>query len=316
MKTVAFGFLAAAALLSGASQPVGQECNTICSAKEMTERFIDVEQGQLFCRIMGQGEPLVVVHGGPGLSQDYLLPQLKQLAKKHLVIFYDQRGSGQSTGSIDPKLIQMRRFVDDLEQLRQTLGFNKISILGHSFGGLLAMRYAIAHPHSVDKLVLLSPAPSSSEDHALFSKEVSHRLLPHSQALAQLRESKPFQEGDPVATEKFFKTLFGPYCFNTKKVDELHLISSQKANINGSKTYAILNRDIHSQPYNLQAELQNLSCKTLIIHGDADPMPLSTAQNTHRSIPTSKLVVIKDCGHFPYVETPEDLFTILEAFLN
>lgn len=90
----------------------------------------------------------------------------------------------------------------------------------------------------------------------------------------------------------------------------------QEANRNGSKTRLILNEERKSHPYNLQPLLQKLTCKMLIIHGDADPIPLSTAQNTHHSIPNSQLVVIKNCGHFPSVKAPEELFSAVETFFK
>lgn len=63
--------------------------------------FIEAKGAKLFCRTLGQGKPLIVVHGGPGLTQDYLLSELQPLAETNFLIFYDQRGCGQSTGEID-----------------------------------------------------------------------------------------------------------------------------------------------------------------------------------------------------------------------
>lgn len=283
---------------------------------EIKEVFIDVDQARLFCRVLGKGEPLVIIHGGPGLSQDYLLPQLKKLAENNLVIFYDQRGSGESIGSIDPKSIQMSNFVNDLDEIRKAFGFKQISILGHSFGGLLAMHYAIAFPHFVNKLILLSSAPSCSEDYALLVKEWSLRMAPYMEELDCIKKSKAFEEGEPLILAKYFRIIYGRYCFDAKKVDEINFIMSRKANIDGLKTHSILKQNFFSQPFNLQSHLQQVRCKTLIIHGDVDTVLLRTAQNIHKNIPNSKLIIIKNCGHFPYVEAPQELFTHLHAFLN
>lgn len=101
--------------------------------------FIKTNDAQIFCRVFGKGEPIIVVHGGPGLSQDYLLPQMAKLAQTNLVIFYDQRGCGLSTGAINEDSIQIKTFVDDLEAIRKSFGYKKVTVLGHSWGGFLAM---------------------------------------------------------------------------------------------------------------------------------------------------------------------------------
>lgn len=281
----------------------------------MKEVFIDVDKAKLFCRVLGKGDPLVVLHGGPGLSQGYLLPQLKKLAENNLVIFYDQRGCGESIGSIDPNFIQMSNFVKDLDGIREAFGFKQISILGHSFGGLLAMQYAIAFPHFVNKLLLLTSAPSCSEDYALFVKEWFHRMAPYMEELHCIKKSKAFEEGEPLIHAKYWRIIYGRYCFDAKKIDEINFTMSRKANIDGIKTHSILKQNFFSQTFNLQSHLQQLRCKTLVVHGDIDTIPLSTAQNTHKNIPNSQLTVIKNCGHFPYVEAPQELFAHLNTFL-
>lgn len=99
----------------------------------MKEGFVSVEDGRLFYRAAGQGLPVIVVHGGPGLSQDYLLPQLYQLAENNRVIFYDQRGSCRSLETkVDEEHITIDQFVEDLETLRTSLGFDKFILMGHS----------------------------------------------------------------------------------------------------------------------------------------------------------------------------------------
>ena len=92
---------------------------------EIKEFFIEVDGAKLFCRTAGEGDPLIVLHGGPGLSQDCLLPQMMQLAKNHFVIFYDQRASGQSEGALDPESINLDRFVEDLGSV-----LKRLSIVG------------------------------------------------------------------------------------------------------------------------------------------------------------------------------------------
>lgn len=86
------------------------------------------------------------------------------------MIFYDQRCCGQSTGEINASTINIETFVEDLDRIRQELGYKKISILGHSWGGFLAMNYATSHSENVDRLILSNSLPASSEEYTLFSQ--------------------------------------------------------------------------------------------------------------------------------------------------
>lgn len=105
-----FGFLLFISSLN-AQEPISK---AHANSKIANEYFIAVENGKLFLRTIGKGKPLIVLHGGPGLTQDYLLPQLYRLAKNNFVIFYDQRGCGQSTGEINANTINIELMIQRL----------------------------------------------------------------------------------------------------------------------------------------------------------------------------------------------------------
>ncbi len=277
---------------------------------------IETSNANLFCKTMGQGDPIIVLHGGPGLSYEYLMPQMGKLAENHLVIFYDQRGSGRSQGGDDTTDINIDMFVEDLDAVRKHFGFKKVSILGHSWGGFLAMQYAIAHSESVDKLILLNSMPATSEDLMLFLQEWSMRMEPFMEDLAKIKTSGEFIAGDPSTIEKYLKTIFRTYFAVDRKVDDLNLQISLQSSKNWIKTSDIFGGTLFAQPFDLTETLKKLPCKTLIVHGDQDPIPVVTAKHLHDNIPHSLFVVIQDCGHFPYVEQPQKLFPILDAFLQ
>ena len=307
MKKIVFLFLFATALvtaLPNSSLP-----------PDTKNIFIQVDHAKLFCQSMGEGTPLIVLHGGPGLSQEYLHPYLNKLAENHFVIFYDQRGSGRSEGETDSTDINIKVFVNDLEKIRQHFGFKKVSILGHSWGGFLAMHYAISHPEAIDKLVLLSSLPASSEDFALFAKEYSHRMTPFMEELKQIQTSKEFVAGDPNTVANYLKIIFRTYCVAPERADELNFQASAQANVNFIKTSKIFQQTLLSSSFDLRDELKKLSCKTLIIHGDKDPIPLPTARTLHLNIKDSKFVTLENCGHFPYIEKRQEFFDAVGAFL-
>lgn len=129
------------------------------NVEHSNEGFVKISGGQFHYQIFGEGEPMIVLHGGPGLDQRYLLPQISELAKANKVIFYDQRDSGKSLSPVfDPKKITLNQFIDDIETVRKNFGIKKFILVGHSFGGRLAIEYALAHPERVKVLILMHSA--------------------------------------------------------------------------------------------------------------------------------------------------------------
>lgn len=297
----------------GSIKTVGAEKIATFEAREI---FVDSSNSKIFCRTMGKGKPLIVIHGGPGLNQDYLLPQLGQLAKNNFVIFYDQRGCGRSTGEIHQDTMNVATFVDDLEAIRKAFHFEKISLLGHSWGGFLAMQYAIAYPQAVDKLILSNSMPASSDEIALFINEYIKRTTPYQEELAFIKTTKEFQEGAPELHEQFYRTIFRTYCHHPEHADLLNLKMSSSITLNSIKINELLKETTFKNPVNLHESLKTLRIPTLVVHGDGDPIPTVTAKNISNSIKHSKYVEMKHCGHFPYVEQPDSYFKILGDFLN
>jgi proline iminopeptidase len=288
----------------------------ITNSEIIETTFVPSGDAKLFCRSLGKGKPVIVIHGGPGLTQDYFLPQMYELAKHNLVIFYDQRGCGESTGAINADTITLDTFLDDIEAIRQSLKVDRISVLGHSWGGFLAMQYVIKYQEHVEKLILSNSAPSNSEGFALFLQEYLKRLSPFQAQLDEISHSKGFQDGDPLVMEQFYRLVFSQYCFNPEKVELLNLRMTSKALLNGRKVSEIFRENVLTKPFNLNKSLNTLKIPTLIVHGDADAVPSSTAQNIHENIPGSKYVLMKNCGHFPYVEDPTNYFNHIDDFLN
>ena len=117
------------------------------------EGYFPVPGAQLYFREIGAGSPCVILHGGPDFNHNYLLPDLDRLASAFRLIYYDQRGRGKSSWGVAPEAVDIDSEIDDLDKLRQHFGLDAITVLGHSWGGLLAMEYATAiaehvSPHS------------------------------------------------------------------------------------------------------------------------------------------------------------------------
>ena len=186
------------------------------AAAAMSEQTVAVNGVELRVIEGGSGSPpLVIVHGGPGLGADYLVPHFERLADSRRLVFYDQRGCGGSSGDEDPAAMTMDTEVADLEALRAELGIERMALAGQSFGALVAITYTAAHPERVAALLLLEPAPGGSEYIPQFSQSIEARLSDAENAeLAAIVQSEAFQRRDPVAFRRFMTLRFGAYYFD------------------------------------------------------------------------------------------------------
>lgn len=287
-------------------------------SKSHEQNYVDVKEGKLFYQTFGHGDPMIVLHGGPGMDQNYLLPQMLELAKDHKITFYDQRGSGKSLDTkVDGKTININQFVEDLEILRAKLGYKRFTLIGHSWGGFLAMHYAIAYKEHLQALILLNSIPATLKGTQAFAREYNKITAPVKKRIEEIYNSPDFAQGEPKLVEEFYYLVFPKYLAKEADLQKLSLKVSQNSTNGGfKKINDIFFQNDLSKPYNLTSDLNKLNIPTLVVHADKDPVPLWTAQEIHNSIPHSKLLVIKDCGHFPYVEKPEELFKGIRKFLR
>ena len=271
----------------------------------------EINGTKLFVKTMGKGEPIVLVHGGPGLNYLYFLPQFKELAKHYKLIFYDQRASGKSSADVDSSSITMDNFVKDLEGIRKLFGLKKMNLFGHSWGGLVAMYYAFRYPQNLKSLVLSNTTPASSLYRDAIFFTLSHRATKkEGEEYRKITSTKGYKDKDPVVLAKFYKILFAPSFYNKKYIDSLNIIlppDNEKKN----KLLSLL----PLFKYDITGQLQFIKCPTLIITGDYDIMPPKANISIHKNIINSKLVTLKNCGHFPFVEDKHKYFKVLEDFL-
>src|SRR5579862_5221535 len=129
---------------------------------DMREGFVDAHGVLIYYMEVGQGKPLMILHGGPGASHDYFLPYLLPLARHNKLIFIDERGSGRSEKLEDPKGYTVENMVEDVEAVRTELGLGKIALLGHSYGGVLAQAYALKYQRNLSHLILASTWSSTA----------------------------------------------------------------------------------------------------------------------------------------------------------
>ncbi|MEX1012068.1 MAG: alpha/beta fold hydrolase [Waddliaceae bacterium] len=292
-------------------------CESCISSKRI-EGYIDVDKGSLYYQSFGHGDPVIVLHGGPGLDQGYLLPQLLALAGNYQLIFYDQRGSGRSLKTeLSPEYINIAQFVEDLEVLRKSLGFNKFTLMGHSWGGLLAMQYAIKHRDQLSGLILLSTAPADYEGQNAFASEFGLRTQSIIDEIKPLFSFDDFKKLNAAQISALYRKIFSVYFDNPDKVEELSLNFTVDSARSGYQVDEEMSKTAWLQPsVNLLPDLKKLDVPTLIVHGRQDIIPIWTAVEIHKAIPGSEMAILEECGHFPYIEQPRDFFVKVTDFLS
>jgi proline iminopeptidase len=283
-------------------------------AAACSESFVPVANAELYCRQTGAGRPVVVVHGGPDFDHRYLLPDLDRLSDGYRLIYYDQRGRGRSRGDVELETLGIERYVDDLDRVRASLQLDAVAVLGHSWGGHVALHYALRHPDRVSHLVLMNTAPACHGDYVLTRQERLRRRAGHAGALDAL--AARYRDGDPQAAAEFYRIDFAAAFARPDRVDRLRLSFTSRDDVLGG--LAIEERLMQglywSQGFTLIPELRRLRVPALVIHGDRDFVPIEAAAHIVDAIPGARLVVIEECGHFAYIEAPERVREAMDAF--
>ena len=267
------------------------------------EGFLNVNGTTLFYKTMGSGEPIVVLHGGPGFDHRQFLPYIWELADRRKVILFDQRGTGLSSGPVDSESISVETFIADIEGVREAFNIEKMNLLGHSWGGILAMHYGIEHPNKLKSLILCSTAASIESFAEMRANYEANRLPEDSKLLEEIYSSDAYQDNDPRAIERFWRVYFKPYFADPALVAGLDLHFEKNTIENGTEVARFMMESVGE--FDLHQDLRAIRCPTLIIHGDSDPMPLTYAERIQESIDGSELVIAEDSGHWLFVDATE-----------
>jgi proline iminopeptidase len=277
------------------------------------EGLVPVNGTELYVTRSGNGEPIVVVHGGPMLEHGYLQPHLAPLSDSFELVFFDQRLSGRSAPKVDPASVRIATFVDDIEALRVALDLGPIHLLGHSWGGLLAMRYGLRYPQNLRSLILISPMAASSElwlrEEGVVAERVSDRDRQERDAVSATEE---FADGKPEAIEQMLRLSVRPQFHDPSKLRELQIYVPDDYQ-DRSAQFGAMGVDLES--FDFHDELESLAVPTLIIYGAAEPGgPIGGAAIDQR-LPDSRRVTIPAAGHFPFLEQPQAFLDAVREFL-
>jgi proline iminopeptidase len=265
-----------------------------------------------------KGKPgLLVLHGGPGAHHDYLLPQmlaLSELDGGRELIFYDQRGGGRSKAA-DPELITWETHVQDLAVVINEFGLESATLVGYSWGGMLALLYASEGARnsalpSLGTLILIDPAPISRQYRSQFEREFARRQAsPDIERLrAELAESHLREKDLDAYRQRNFELSVAGYFADPRSARDLTPFRVM-ARVQQSVWDSLGDFDLAAD-----GRLAATRLPTLIVHGRQDPIPLTSSEEAAK-IMGAKFVVLENCGHVPYVEQPAALFKAIDEYL-
>jgi proline-specific peptidase len=288
-----------------------------------TEGFVPFRGFKTWYRIAGEREapgkfPLLALHGGPGATHDYLEPLEDLAAAGRRVIFYDQLGNGNSDQPHDPSLWTVDLFVEEVGAVRRSLRLDRTHLLGQSWGGMLAMQYALTQPQGLVSLTIASSPASmpqwvaeANRLRAQLPSEVQRILLAHE--AAGTTDAPAYQEAmlvfyrrhvcrlDPwpdSLNRSFAKIAQNPEVYNT---------------MNGPSEFHVIGTLRH---WTIVDRLGEIRVPTLVTSGRHDEATPAIAETVHRGIPGSRWVVFENSSHTAHLEEKGRYLQMLEQFLT
>ena len=259
----------------------------------------------LFYVEVGEGVPCLVMHGGLGGDHTSLHPWLDPLDDEMRLIYYDHRGNGRS-GRPPAETITFEQLCADADALREYLGFEKVAVLGYSFGGCIALEYALRYPEHLSHLILLSTAPNFEHEDEI---EANARRKGATQEQLEALDASAEDEGDSCRLWKIIEPLY----FHTYDADLAERVLGRTIlSVEAADAGAA-----NSEGWDLTPRLGEISAPTLILVGEDDFIcPPSRAKIMHERIPDSELVVFERSGHFAHAEEPEAFFDAVRGWLR
>lgn len=272
---------------------------------------MSIRDVSLFVKVIGHGYPLLLMHGGPSLDHTSLLP-LEPLADQFTLIFYDHRCNGRSDGA-DVRTMTWENLTADAEALRLALGFERWAVLGHSFGGNVALEYALRYPQSLSRLVLMN----TGGDQWWVNHNAPEILARRGFSAAAVQAARRFFNGQLTPAE-YMPTVMK---FNTAYFYHINPLTMALGMLSGPRVVFRPEALIHGygqllQGWTVMDRLSEIRAPTLLIAGRYDFLfpPEHQAILADR-LPDAQLELVERAGHNPQMERPAEVVKALRAFL-
>jgi proline iminopeptidase len=270
----------------------------------------------------------MIVHGGPGASHDYFLPYLLPLMRTNKLVFIDERGSGKSSKLEDTKQYTVDNMAEDLEAVRVGLGLGKITLLGHSFGGVVVQAYALKYQKNLSHLILASTFSSTKELNEALARIKAGMDAKDQERVAALEAAGLFGKGEVWEhgryPDEYAKLAWGkgyfPYLYQNHPDPNYDPLSSNTGTawdvyreMWGSNGEFIVDGNLKEVEY--VERLSEIKVPTLIIVGDHDESDPRMSKEMHAKIAGSQIVILPNSGHMTFIDQPEQFLTAVREFV-
>lgn len=278
---------------------------------------MQIRDASLFVKVMGQGDPLVLMHGGPSLDYTTLMP-LEPLADQYTLIFYDHRCNGHSEGA-EITTMTMENLTADADALRQALGYEQWAVLGHSFGGNVALEYALRYPQSLTRLILMN----TGGDQWWANHNAMDILAKRGYRASAVEAARRFFNGQVTPNEYLpaFMKFMGAYSYHSSIwyhpiVLTLALKMGFGPPMKIRPEALIFGYGQVMQGWTVMDRLGEIQVPTLIAAGRYDFLfpPEHQAILADR-LPNARLELIERAGHNPQMEQSDEVIRIIRSFL-
>lgn len=274
--------------------------------------FVYNKDVKLYYKSFGEGKSVLVIHGGPGYDHSLML-DFEELSENYRIIFYDQRGSGKSSGELNTESINISNFIEDIESLRLQLNLGKVILLGHSWGSILGLRYITKYSENVESGIFFSAFATSEVLNDYFN-QIAFNIDPEDlQQMSLIENSEKFKSFHHETVLAYLQLSVKPFFYNNGMIPLLKLNMTERTLRNQPIIAKLLLKELES--FNLHLMLKGLKNPILLIHGLNDPMPIEAPRIIKSILANCKLIEIPNCGHFPFIENKNEVFFYIKNFL-
>ncbi|MFP5247958.1 MAG: alpha/beta fold hydrolase [Thermoanaerobaculia bacterium] len=262
--------------------------------------------------VVGKGPVVVLLSGGPGFSPDYLRPIADKLSDRYSAVLFHQRGTGRSViEKYDAEALAVKTLVADLDALRRELKQEQLTLIGHSFGGILTMMYAREHPDRIRAIAFIDAGGPTLASVPQFSANLEARFTDEDKAkIKEWSDPEKKKANHRLAVLELTKAKTPAYFADRSKAQSL-MDGMTETSFHDGVFWSIV---MQMMALDLRAGLEKVKAPVIVIHGRQDP--LQSAEEVHATFPQSKLVWIEDAGHFPWLEQEKAFYGALRGFLE
>jgi len=305
------------------------------SEKDADGSFLTMDDSvRIFTFSQGEGEKVLFVHGGPGYPHAGPIDAFESIADRYKIVYYDQRGCGRSDRPIKSfdggdfmqntrkltRYLGLRRQIEDIEQIRKVFGVEKITLIGHSFGGFISAMYAKDYPENVNAIVFVAPAnmlkfPVEDDLFSIIRDMLPDSMLPSfDDLLARTFDFSNIYGNTDDDLMKLNSEIVPFYAYAAEEMG-FSMPSGYDPAIAGGWMVQGIYLSM-GMSYDHTTAMKFVSAPVLVLHGDRDLQSEGASRTYSNSFPNASFEIVRVAGHFMFVDEPDRFASFVGSFLD